>query len=263
MTHNRAQVQAQFGAHAQNYVASKDHAQGESLDEMLALLPFQPHWRALDIATGGGHTALAIAPRVAEVVASDLTAEMLAAAEKFLTGKGVFNVTYKLADAGDLPFAEAEFDLVTCRLAAHHFPHAGRFVQESARVLKPGGWFALIDNVTPVDAASQRYVNAFETLRDPSHAWEYSAVDWEAFCQAARLQVKHLLYYRKPLDFEPWCDRLSVTPQVRQQLRMMLWQAPAAGREALQPIFSGFTAEAALYGPIKFSLGEILLIAQL
>lgn len=262
MTHNRSQVQAQFGAHAQNYVASIDHAQGESLDKLLELLPFQPNWRALDIATGGGHTALALAPRVAEVVASDITAEMLAAAEKFLIGKGVTNATFKLADAGTLPFARAEFDLVTCRLAAHHFPQAGRFVQESARVLKPGGWFALIDNVTSVDAVSQRYVNAFETLRDPSHAWEYSAVDWEAFCQAAGLQVAHLLHYRKPLDFEPWCDRLSVPPPVRQQLRMMLWQASAAGREALQPKFSGTTAEAALHGPITFSLGEILLITH-
>lgn len=262
MNNNQSQVQAQFGAHAQNYVASKDHAQGESLDKLVELLPFQPTWRALDIATGGGHTALALAPRVAEVVASDLTAEMLAAAEKFLTSKGVTNASYKLADAGALPFAEAEFDVVTCRLAAHHFPQPGQFVRESGRVLKPGGWFALIDNVTPVDAVSQRYVNAFEKLRDPSHAWEYSDVDWEAFCQVAGLQVMHVIHYRKPLEFEPWCDRLSVPAQVRQQLRMMLWQAPAVGREAIQPQFSGTTPEAALHGPITFSLGEILLIAQ-
>lgn len=251
-------VQRQFGAHAQHYVTSADHAQGESLERMLVLLPFAPEWRALDIAAGGGHTALAIAPFVREVVAGDVTAEMLAAARRFIRSRGANNVIFRQAEAGALPFADGAFDLVTCRLAAHHFPQAARFVRESARVLRPGGWFALIDNVTPPDAHAARHINAFEKLRDPSHVWEYAASDWEAFCLAAGLTPRHVEHYRKLLDFEPWCDRLSVPALVRRQLRVLLWQAPAAAREALDPQFSGDPRT----GPVTFTLGELLLIAQ-
>lgn len=248
----------QFGAHAQNYVTSADHARGESLHRLLDLLPFQPDWRALDVATGGGHTALALSARVREVVATDITPEMLAAAERFIYSQGRTNVTFREAEAAALPFVDQTFDLVTCRLAAHHFPDCARFVQESARVLKPGGWFALIDNVTPPEAGAARHINAFEKLRDPSHLWAYTAVDWEAFCVAAGLAVKHLALYHKPLDFEAWCDRLAVSPLTRRQLRVMLWHAPASARESLAPKF----AADRLAGPLTFHLSEALLLAQ-
>ncbi|MCS6909713.1 MAG: class I SAM-dependent methyltransferase [Anaerolineales bacterium] len=251
-------VQRQFGMHVQNYVASADHAQGERLERMLALLPFAPEWRVLDVATGGGHTALAVAPFVREVVAGDVTIEMLVAARRFIQSHGVSNVTFEQAEAGSLPFVNGAFDLVTCRLAAHHFLQAAQFVCESARVLKPGGWFALIDNVTPPDSLAAQHINAFEKLRDPSHVWEYAASDWEAFCLAAGLTLRHVEHHHKSLDFEPWCDRMSVPALVRRQLRVLLWHAPAAAREALNPQFSSdpFT------GPVTFTFGELLLIAQ-
>ncbi|MGQ0604507.1 MAG: class I SAM-dependent methyltransferase [Anaerolineales bacterium] len=251
-------VQQQFGAHAQNYVTSTDHSKGESLDQLVDLLPFEPGWRALDIATGGGHTALAVAAHVREVVASDITTPMLAAAEEFLLGRGLTNVILREADACALPFGEGEFDLVTCRLAAHHFPDGAGFVRESARVLRPGGWLALIDNVTPPDAKAARHINAFEKLRDPSHAWEYAAVDWEAFCFAAGLTVTRVEHYQKPLEFEPWCERMSVPALTRLQLRVMLWHAPAVARAALNPHFAGN----ALTESASFELGEVLLLAQ-
>ena len=130
MNDNRELVKQRFGATAEKYVRSTDHSQGESLDRLVALVDPRPEWRALDIATGGGHTALALAPRVREVVATDLTAEMLAAAERFIRGQGAANVTFREADAMALPFGDAEFDLVTCRIAPHHFPDAAQFVRE-------------------------------------------------------------------------------------------------------------------------------------
>lgn len=247
-------VQQQFGAHAQNYVTSAVHAQGESLNRMVELVQPQPHWRALDIATGGGHTALAFAPHVREVIASDITAPMLAAAEKFIRGKGFSNVSFREADASALPFAEGEFDLVTCRLAAHHFPDCAQFVRETARVLKPGGLAALIDNVTPPDNVAARHINAFEKLRDPSHGWQSTVAEWEAFHLAAGFTVTATETFRKPIDFDDYCERLSVPAQARQQLRVLLKHAPTSAREALAPEFVGER--------ITFTLTEILLIAR-
>src|SRR3972149_2395216 len=152
MADHRRLAQQQFSAHAQNYVTSADHAQSDSLARLVALVQPQPQWRALDIATGGGHTALAFAPHVREVVATDLTREMLLAAEAFIRARGSANVSFRQADAAALPFGDSEFDLVTCRVAPHHFPDCARFVREMAHVLRLGGVAVMVDNVVPDDA---------------------------------------------------------------------------------------------------------------
>ena len=139
-------VQQKFGAAAADYATSTVHAKGESLARLVELVGPQRHWRVLDVATGAGHTALALAPHVARVVASDITDEMLAEAAMLAAQRGLANVETVHADAAALPFADQSFDLVTCRLAAHHFPDPAAFIAESWRVLKPGGIFALVDN---------------------------------------------------------------------------------------------------------------------
>jgi ubiquinone/menaquinone biosynthesis C-methylase UbiE len=106
-----------FGEFAAGYVTSKTHAKGSDLDRLIDIAQPRADWHALDIATGGGHTALKFAPHVARVVASDITPQMLEKAREFIQGQGVVNVTFKEADAENLPFEEAQFDLVTCRIA--------------------------------------------------------------------------------------------------------------------------------------------------
>ena len=74
---------------------------------------------------------------------------MLAAAEAFITGNGWTNVSFENGDAEKMPFSDAAFDIVTCRIAAHHFPDVRAFVHEAFRVVKPGGRLLLIDNTAP------------------------------------------------------------------------------------------------------------------
>ena len=121
---NETLVQKQFGVAAADYAASAVHASGPSLARLLALVPARADWVALDVATGAGHTALAFAPLVARVIASDITDAMLRETEKLAAARGLANVETANGEAGKLPFADAGFDLVTCRLAAHHFPDA-------------------------------------------------------------------------------------------------------------------------------------------
>jgi ubiquinone/menaquinone biosynthesis C-methylase UbiE len=251
---NQRLVQSQFGPNAEKYVLSADHSRSDSLDRVVALLHPQPHWRALDIATGGGHTALALAPHVAEVVATDLTPAMLAAAEGFIRGRGVANVTFREADAIGLPFAEAEFDLVTCRVAPHHFPDCAQFVREAARVLRPGGVFLMIDNVVPADLTAARHINAIEKLRDPSHNWAYAESDWLSFFALAGLVVAHTETFRKARDFDNWSAMMNVDDHTKTQLRALMLQAPAAARLALSPEVLG--------DRLRFFLTEILILAH-
>ncbi|WP_244500385.1 class I SAM-dependent methyltransferase [Methyloceanibacter methanicus] len=162
-------VQKKFGEAAADYAACAVHAEGPSLARLTELIDPLPTWRQLDVATGAGHTALAFAPRIAKSTASDITPEMLAQVKRLAKERGLGNVVTRQANAQDLPFPDTSFHLVTCRLAAHHFPKPKDFVAESARVMIPGGIFALVDNVSPDDADVAAAYNAFEKLRDPSH----------------------------------------------------------------------------------------------
>ena len=136
---SKSRSKARYSQFAQGYVTSQTHAKGDDLERLVEIAQPQSDWEMLDVATGGGHTALKFAPHVRHVWATDLTPKMLQAAEDHLRSKGTENVDIKLADAEDLPFTDGIFDLITCRIAPHHFPDCAKFVQEGARVLKPGG----------------------------------------------------------------------------------------------------------------------------
>ncbi|GAB4209296.1 MAG: class I SAM-dependent methyltransferase [Roseiflexaceae bacterium] len=223
----KARVQSQFGAAAQSYVTSAGHAHGDDLRRVVELARPQPADRALDIATGGGHTALALAPHVAEVVATDLTPQMLAAAEAFVRGQGVANVSFELADAEALPFPDAAFDLVTTRIAPHHFANPQRYLAEVVRVLRPGGRFVLDDNVAPEDPELDAFFNRFEQWRDPSHVRAYRVSEWAAWMQQAGLTVEQVEpLSHKRYDFAGWTARMRMPAQERDALEAWLLAAP-------------------------------------
>src|SRR5947207_11761367 len=98
VSNNKDAVRQQYGAHAEAYVTSPVHAKGASLSRLVELTRPQPDWIVLDVSTGGGHTALAFAPHVRQVIAADLTPEMLAAAEKHAREQGATNIEYRAAD---------------------------------------------------------------------------------------------------------------------------------------------------------------------
>jgi ubiquinone/menaquinone biosynthesis C-methylase UbiE len=228
-------VQERFGQFAQGYVTSKVHAQGAELDRLVAIAEPQPDWVVLDVATGGGHTALKFAPLVARVMATDVTTRMLEKAESFIASKGIANVNFEFADAGDLPFDDETFDLVTCRIAPHHFPDCHRFVREGARVVRAGGLLLVQDHVLPEDGETARYVDAFEKLRDPSHNRAYSESEWATMIRMAGLKVEHTEQIIKRHDFLPWANRQGCTPQTIKRLSEMVLSAPAPVVEWMQP----------------------------
>jgi len=153
----KAKVQSQFGPAADGYATSEVHAKGDSLAVLLELIDPQPSWQVLDVGTGAGHTALLFAPHVAHVIASDLTEQMIAKAAELAAERGLTNFETKSADAETLPFDDGSFDLVTCRMAAHHFPNPRQAFGEFARVLKPGGVLGFTDNVTVPDKQAAGY----------------------------------------------------------------------------------------------------------
>jgi ubiquinone/menaquinone biosynthesis C-methylase UbiE len=236
---SKALSQERYTQYTQGYVTSKAHAQGAELERLVEIARDlawpQPDWVVLDVATGGGHTALAFAPHVARVVATDLTPKMLEKAEAHVTSQGVANVAFKPADAEDLPFEDETFDLVTCRIAPHHFVDCARFVHESVRVLKSGGLLLVQDHVLPDDEEAARAVDDFERLRDPSHNRAFDEGEWRGMFEDAGLRVEHTEQIVKRHAFLEWAQRQGCTPEVVEQLIAMMQQASEITVEWMQP----------------------------
>ncbi len=243
-----------YGRFAQGYVDSPSHAQGADLDRLIEAVAPRADWVALDVATGGGHAALKLAPHVARVVAVDLTPEMLRVARNFLEGQGAGNVEFRPADAEDLPFESESFDLVTCRIAAHHFPDCARFVSEAARVLKPGGLLWVQDHVLSEEPETARTTDGFEKLRDPSHHRAFAASEWSAMFDAAGLAVELTEILAKRHPFVPWTRRQGCTAETTGRLARLLAEAPPAAKEWMRPRALG-TSEASFVNRHLLILG--------
>jgi ubiquinone/menaquinone biosynthesis C-methylase UbiE len=228
----RSLSQEQFSANAKEYIASRPHAQGKSLDRMVELTEPKPDWRVLDIATGAGHVAYAFAPHVARVWATDITEEMLAIVRAEAAKRGLANIRTAFAKAEALPFEDESFDLVTSRIAPHHFDSIPAFLAETRRVLKPGGVFALVDNVAPAGSVGD-YINAFERFRDPSHLRAWNMEEWRQAIAAANLNVTHEEELPKTMEFAGWAARHDANMQAF--LRAMLKQATPAVQAVLSP----------------------------
>jgi ubiquinone/menaquinone biosynthesis C-methylase UbiE len=259
-------VRSKFGPAAADYAASEVHAKGESLARIVELVAPQKTWTALDVATGAGHTAAVFAPNVATIIASDITGEMLNEAAKLAASRGLANMSTATASADALPFPDESFDLVCCRLAAHHFPDLESFVAEVHRVLKKGGRFALVDNVAPdqerlpgateneIDEVVLAY-NAFEKLRDPSHGFAPQPGRWIDILRNAGLTIGAQEQIEKELAFEPWVARMRCTPAVISELRQILTERSTHLKQFLKPRLDG-------QGALHFTLQELLLVAD-
>ena len=230
-------AQQRFGRAAADYATSEVHAKGASLTRLVELTEPKPHWRVLDVATGAGHTALAFAPHVAKVTATDITEEMLGETRKLAKARGLANIKALTAKAEDLPFPDASFDLVVCRLAAHHFRKIGGFVSEAFRVLMPGGMIGIVDNVAP-DAAivpgrtadelghCAVLFNAFKKLSDPSHVRCFGLLEWQTLLGAAGFTVTHTECLDKEIEFGTWVRRMRSSDATTARLKEMLRDQP-------------------------------------
>ena len=206
-------VHAYFGDKAGEYRRSASHGDQAELARMVEWVAPQAGERALDVATGGGHTALALAGAGCDTIAVDATRAMIADHPPLARA---------VCDAERLPFRRASFDIVASRIAPHHFPDLTLFAQEAARVLRSGGRLYVFDLTTPDEGDAARVIDHIERLRDPSHGHSWSPREWRAALAKAELAIHRLEQTASVFDLEPWIQRARMPSERERELRELL-----------------------------------------
>ncbi|MFC2078433.1 class I SAM-dependent methyltransferase [Candidatus Bipolaricaulota bacterium] len=203
-------AKAIFGQRADLYTTSAAHTDQQVLDRLVEIAGPNADWRILDIGTGTGHTALAFASHVHEVIGLDLTEEMLSEARKLAKDRHVENVTFEIADVHRLPRnLDDSFDLVTCRRAAHHFSDIDLALAEMARTLRPGGLMLIDDRSVPEDDWVDETMHRLDYLHDESHVRQYRASRWIELLENAGLSVELVEPYTKHRPVSALTARVS------------------------------------------------------
>ena len=170
---------------AQGYVDSDAHREGGDLDLLVAWCEPAPDVTVLDVASGGGHVARRLREAGLEVVTCDPSPGMQPDV---------------ICRAEDIPFANASFDEVACRTAAHHFEDVAGAVREMARVAR--GNVLIVDTVNMGDD-----VERAEKLRDPSHVRNYTEAEWLELVEQAGLRAVETRTFEHSFDLAAWLAR--------------------------------------------------------
>ncbi len=228
----RDHVQQRFGDVAANYRTSRVHASGQDLDLMADAVALNANMQVLDAGCGAGHTSLAFAPRVAQVIACDFTGAMLRQARALARERGIDNIETKLADVENLPFPARSFDLVVTRYSAHHWQRPERALAEFRRVLGHEGVFLISDIMAGEDYAQDTFLQTIELLRDPSHVRDYRISEWRAMLSAAGYCSEVLLRFDLRLYFDTWTRRMATPRQNANMILSLFSGAPAEIRSS-------------------------------
>lgn len=189
-----------WDARAEAYRTSPTHRAGADLDALIEWCEPAPGIEALDVATGGGHVGRRLAEAGCTVTTCDASPGM---------GPDV------VCPAEALPFANGSFDVVACRIAAHHFDDVAAAVREMARVTRR---LVVIEDTLYAD----EQVEAAERLRDPTHVRSYTEAEWRTYVTEAGLEIERVEHFPKRHFLGPWLERTGCVGQTAEQVRRLL-----------------------------------------
>jgi ubiquinone/menaquinone biosynthesis C-methylase UbiE len=201
-------------------------------------LNLQPHFEVLDVAAGSALLSRAISPHVKQVIASDITPEMLAQGQSEANRKGMINISFEQGAAEDLPYPNAKFDMVVTRFSVHHFKNPDVVIREMCRVCRHGGNVVVIDIVSPEDKKVAARYNSVERIRDSSHTQALSPSGLKKIVEDAGIKI--LSYYSREVEnsVDYWLDFSHAQENQRRQiLELMQGELEGDVETGMRPFF--------------------------
>ena len=226
--------------HFTERAASYTGGQGDTVEAMVAMAAPGPNAKALDVATGTGLVAFALAAEITGsgyVIGVDFTAAMLARAGEQREADGAETnggqIALAAADASQLPFPDGMFSIVTCRFSVHHFTHAIPAMQEMGRVLAPGGRLIIGEFGMPEDARKAAYFNRMERLRGHSHVQAFSESQLRQMMADIGCPVHDGRLLEREVMASEWLETANTSDENREIVRKMLWESVEDDRAGL------------------------------
>ncbi len=226
-----SRVQEEFTRQAETLSVAAAFTDAGILERIRAAVAPTQTMRILDLGCGPGILAAALAPHAGEVVACDLTHEMLERARQRCKAAGLQNIRFDLGRAEDLPFADGSFDVVVTRATLHHFSDPQLVVGEMVRVTRPRGKIVVTDVVCSENADEAELHNALEILRDPSHVRMLPPSEILRLIGMAGLRVAATSTWEMPREFDEWI-RITNAPERRAPLLSVMRALAQAGNRA-------------------------------
>jgi ubiquinone/menaquinone biosynthesis C-methylase UbiE len=228
-------VRLEFTRQADAYAATPSIADPDRIGRLINLIDPASDWRALEVATGPGHVARALALRCREVIGIDLTDAPIEIARRLADEHGLHNVSFQIGDVERLDFRDGEFDLAVCRFALHHFEDPRVALKEMRRVVRPGGLVAVEDLIASEHPVRAAYHNKIEKLRDPSHTRALALSRLIALCARAGIEVERFYGATLTPDAESWMATTQTPPRIAGRVRAMLERDVAEDLSGLLP----------------------------
>ncbi|HJX46540.1 MAG TPA: methyltransferase domain-containing protein [Gaiellaceae bacterium] len=208
-------VRKRFGEPAELIAELEDLRAAETQERLRRLLTLTGEERALDVGTGAGAFAIALAPFVREVVGVDVVPELLEEGRK----RAPANVELVGADSTALPYERGSFDLVCTARTLHHVQRPELVLAEMNRVLRPGGTMLVVDRLAPIDSLAAIELNRFERARDPSTTRILAEVDLRGLFEANGLVLRQAEIVRENRDLERYLDLAGCRGDERERAR--------------------------------------------
>jgi SAM-dependent methyltransferase len=222
MQHNDV-IRESFTTQAVAFAANPWVTDEERIRRLVAAAQLTGDERVLDIATGPGYIAEAFAGGAREVVGVDLTDAMLAIAKERTKERAIANVTFRAADAQNLPFENDAFDVVVCRLALHHLLEPLQVLREMARVCRVGGRVVVEDIYASEHPERAAYQDRWEILRDPSHVRTLALTELLQLFRGAGLETDSVMTADDLTpEVERWMATTRTPPDRAAEIRRLL-----------------------------------------
>jgi len=213
-----------FSKQANGYYKSTMHS-SEGLGDVIKLLDVNNESSVIDLGCGAGHTSYALAPHAKQVIAYDLSKNMLDIVNNTKDKLKLRNIFTEQGDIDVLNFKNDTFDRAVSRIAAHHFPNLPGFLNELGRVLKKGGLFLLVDNTAPEDPDLFVFTEIAEKIKDSSHFRLYTESFWKESLYKANFTIDYIQRYKSVHNFEEWAEVASLDENTKDRLQKIFLES--------------------------------------